>query len=90
MKVVKKRRGRKPSTTSFLLSGDRALDEIRLRGILLLNGKTPRQAADDLGVSESAISRFLRTKSRSARFFRYMEALAKLNNVSVQRTDLSS
>lgn len=86
MKVVKKR-GRK-LTTSYLLSGDRVLDETRLRGILKANNKTPKEAAADLEISESAVSRYLQLKARSARFFRYIENLAKQNNIYVQRTKL--
>ena len=84
MKPVKKH-GRKPSQ-SYLLSGDRTLDETRLRGILAVNGKRPIDAAHDLGISESAISQYLQVKRRSKRFFRYIENLAKRNNIIVQRT----
>ena len=84
MKPVKKR-GRKP-TQSYLLSGDKVLDETRLRGILAVNGKKPVDAARDMGISESAISQYLQLKRRSKRFFLYVENLSKLNNITVQRT----
>jgi hypothetical protein len=80
-----KKRGRKP-ITSTLLSGDRQIDEIKMRAILLLNNKSPRIAANELGISESAVAKFLKLKARSSRFFRYLESLAKNNDIIVKRS----
>jgi hypothetical protein len=84
MKPVKKR-GRKPITNP-LLSGDRCIDEIKMRGILLVNGKNPRIAARELGMSESAVARFLKIKGRSTKFLRYIESLQKNNDLVVKRS----
>lgn len=81
-----KKLGRKP-VTCYLLSGDRVIDEIRMHGILLVNGKTPTDAARDLEISESAVSKYLNLKARSRRFFQYIESLSKSNNIIVQRVD---
>jgi hypothetical protein len=84
MKPVKKR-GRKP-VTSPLLSGDRCLDEIKMRGILLINGRNPKMAAKELHISESAVAKYLKLKAHSTRFFRYIEALQKYNDIIVKRS----
>lgn len=83
MESVKKR-GRRP-VNSPLLSGDRYIDEIRLRGILMVNGKNPKIAANELGISESAVSKYLKLKARSRKFFRYLESLASKNDIIVKR-----
>lgn len=83
MKPIKKR-GRKTSK-SYLLNGDRAIDESRLRSILVVNNLRPTDVAKQLNISETSVSMYLRRVANSARFFRFMEELAKENNVTVQR-----
>lgn len=76
----------RPRLQSRLFSGDKALDEARLRGLLIIHGKTYRNVADETGIQKQTVCAFVKRRKNSAKLISYFETLSDLQDITVTRS----